>query len=68
MKRTDIFQIRVTPEERKEMHDTSSSGGWKSVADMVRDLVKEATSLQLTKHQPENAQHQPGHHGDEPQL
>jgi len=68
MKRTDIFQIRVTPEERKEMHDTSSSGGWKSVADMVRDLVTEANRLQLTKHQPETEQHQPGHHGEEPQL
>ena len=68
MKRTDIFQIRVTPEERKEMHDTSSSGGWKSVADMVRDLVTEATQLQLTKHQPDTEQPQPDHHGDEPQL
>lgn len=68
MTKTAVHQIRLTDAEKTQFQETTVQGGWKSMADMIRSLVKEAASKQSQAHPQPNAQHQPDHHDGEPQL
>ena len=63
-----VFQIRASPEDIKGMRDTAAAGAWTSVADMIRDLVKEASVKQSQQLPRETEQAQHDLHDGEPQL
>lgn len=50
--KSDVFQIRTTPEDKQFMKDTAAAGPWHSVSDMIRELVKEAAAKQSQQLQP----------------
>ena len=66
--KSDVFQIRTTPQDKQFMKDTAEAGAWYSVSEMIRELVKEAAAKQSQQLPPASEPVQPAPLGDEPQL
>lgn len=47
--KSEVFQFRTTAEDKKLMNETKERGGWYSVSEMIRSLVKEAADKQEAK-------------------
>ncbi len=65
MKKDKFLMVRVNDADREQYAATQQAGGWKTLSDMVRELVSRAQSLQPP--QP-TAQHPRDHQPDAPPL
>jgi len=67
MAKTTQLQIRMTEAEKSDMRETAAAGGWRNIAEMLRDLVSRART-QSEQRLPGTAQSLPVHPDDEPPL
>lgn len=65
MPKSKFLMVRVNDADREKFAATQVAGGWKSLSEMVRDLVDRAQSKQP---QPQTEQPQPDHQHEKPPL
>lgn len=63
MRKSELLQVRVSPEDKEAFRAAQSHGGWVSLSDMVRAMVAQYAA----RHQG-TALHQPAPLDDAPQL
>ena len=65
MVKSKFLMVRVNDQDRADFAATQVAGGWKSLSEMVRELVSRAQSQQP---QPQIEQPQPDHQHEQPPL
>lgn len=63
MRKSELLQVRVSPEDKIAFRAAQSHGGWVSLSDMVRAMV-----AQYAARHPDSGQHQPAPLDEAPQL